>query len=69
MQPDYIRNLRKSRGLTQTEFWTRIGITQSAGSRYETNRRVPAPVNLLLTLVHDSKRNAWKMLSKLRNGG
>ena len=28
------RSIRMSLGLNQDEFWTRIGVTQSGGSRY-----------------------------------
>lgn len=39
---------RRSRGETQTEFWTRFGVTQSGGSRYESGRDLPRPVALLI---------------------
>lgn len=39
---------RKSLGENQTEFWTRFGLTQSGGSRYESGRSVPLPVAMLL---------------------
>jgi transcriptional regulator with XRE-family HTH domain len=44
---------RKAQGLdvNQSAFWRRIGITQSGGSRYETGRNVPKPVQLLLALI------------------
>ena len=34
----------------QTEFWQRFGCTQSGGSRYESGRDLPEPVQLLLAL-------------------
>ena len=34
----------------QSDFWRRFGTTQSAGSRYETSRAMPRPVQLLLAL-------------------
>ncbi len=46
------REIRRRLGLNQQEFWTRIGVTQSGGSRYETGRRMPKPVKELLRLVH-----------------
>ncbi len=46
------REIRRRLGLNQQEFWTRIGVTQSGGSRYETGRRMPKPVRELLRLVH-----------------
>jgi transcriptional regulator with XRE-family HTH domain len=45
--------LRKSLKLNQYEFWHRVGVTQSGGSRYEGNRRIPLPVRLLLQLAYD----------------
>ena len=46
------RRLREKLGLKQDEFWTRVGVTQSGGSRYEAGRDMPAPVCELLRLVH-----------------
>lgn len=52
---DHMQNPREVRlrlGLNQQEFWGRIGVTQSGGSRYESGRRMPKPVRELLRLVH-----------------
>lgn len=46
------REIRRRLGLNQQEFWARIGVTQSGGSRYETGRSMPKPVRELLRLVH-----------------
>jgi len=46
------RDLRRKLGLNQSEFWSKVGVTQSGGSRYETGRRIPRPVRELLRLVH-----------------
>jgi len=46
------REIRRRLGLNQEEFWTRIGVTQSGGSRYESGRNMPKPVRELLRLVH-----------------
>jgi transcriptional regulator with XRE-family HTH domain len=46
------REIRRRLGLNQEEFWTRIGVTQSGGSRYESGRTMPKPVRQLLRLVH-----------------
>lgn len=46
------REIRRKRGLNQQEFWPQIGVTQSGGSRYESGRRMPAPVRELLRIVH-----------------
>ncbi len=46
------RNIRRRLQLNQHEFWSRIGVTQSGGSRYESGRTMPKPVRELLRLVH-----------------
>jgi len=46
------RDIRRRLHLNQEEFWSRIGVTQSGGSRYETGRSMPKPVRELLRLVH-----------------
>ena len=46
------REIRQKLGLNQQEFWGRIGVTQSGGSRYESGRAMPKPVQELLRLVH-----------------
>jgi transcriptional regulator with XRE-family HTH domain len=46
------REIRRRLGLNQEQFWTRIGVTQSGGSRYESGRAMPKPVRELLRVVH-----------------
>jgi transcriptional regulator with XRE-family HTH domain len=46
------RSLRKKLHLNQSDFWSRIGVTQSGGSRYESGRSLPKPVRELLRLVY-----------------
>ena len=46
------REIRRKLGLNQQQFWSRIGVTQSGGSRYESGRNMPRPVQQLLRLVH-----------------
>lgn len=43
-----LRAYRASRNENQTEFWGRFGVTQSAGSRYESGREVSAPLAMLV---------------------
>lgn len=47
--------LREYSGLNQTEFWQKVGITQSGGSRYEAGRKMPKSVVALLRLVYIEK--------------
>jgi transcriptional regulator with XRE-family HTH domain len=50
------RKLRESLGLTQAEFWGRIEVTQSGGSRYENGHAMPRPVRKLLGIVYLSEK-------------
>jgi hypothetical protein len=50
-----LHELRKQRRLNQHDFWSRFGVTQSGGSRYETGRPIPKPLALLLHLWHSGK--------------
>ncbi|MDO4997441.1 MAG: helix-turn-helix domain-containing protein [Neisseria sp.] len=50
-----IREIRKQSGLNQQEFWGKLGVTQSGGSRYESGRNMPRPVRELLRLVYLEK--------------
>ena len=55
MIDDFVFNpkeVRRRLGLNQQEFWSRIGVTQSGGSRYESGRRMPKPVQELLRVIH-----------------
>lgn len=47
--------LRTKLALNQTAFWTRIGVTQSGGPRYENGRPMPTPVRILLGAVYLSE--------------
>lgn len=44
------RAMRRRLDLNQQEFWSAVGVTQSGGSRYEQDRRIPKPVMELLRL-------------------
>lgn len=46
------REIRRKLGLNQQQFWSKIGVTQSGGPRYESGRNMPKPVRELLRLVH-----------------
>lgn len=60
-----ISRLRESSGLTQSEFWARLGMTQGAGSRYEHGRHVNNPLRILLALTYggiEQRRQAIEQL-------
>jgi DNA-binding transcriptional regulator YiaG len=46
------RKLREKLRLNQSDFWARIQVTQSGGSRYENGRAMPRPVRKLLGIVY-----------------
>ena len=55
------RELRRKLGVNQSQFWSKIGVTQSGGSRYESGRNMPRPVQVLLRLVHVEKVDIAKI--------
>lgn len=67
MSGEQVRRMREDLGINQTEFWSKIGMTQSAGSRYETGRTIPKPVVMLLMLVYETDEIAESLLANLRN--
>jgi len=67
------REIRRRLRLNQQEFWSRIGVTQSGGSRYESGRGMPKPVRELLRLVHiegialeQARGNDFEVVSHLK---
>ena len=67
------REIRRKLGLNQQQFWSKIGVTQSGGSRYESGRNMPKPVRELLRLVHveqidigSIKREDWEVVEYLK---
>lgn len=63
---DY-RKLRRKLDLNQTEFWSRLGVTQSGGSRYEaSSRNVPKPVAMLAVIAYGTQYQASAMIAALR---
>ena len=63
------RDLRQKMGRNQSEFWKRIAVTQSGGSRYESGRDMPKPVRILLHLAYAPEKQAAAMLEYLRERG
>lgn len=49
--PDLFK-LRYAHKLSQAQFWSAVGVKQSAGSRYETGRKLPPVVARLVRLVY-----------------
>lgn len=55
------REVRRKLGLNQLQFWSKLGVTQSGGSRYESGRSMPRPVRELLRLVHVEQINLQRV--------
>lgn len=55
------RETRLKMGINQEEFWRCIGVTQSAGSRYENGRAMTRPTQELYRLVHVEKLDLAKV--------
>ena len=61
--------LRKKLGINQSQFWNRLHVTQSGGSRYESGRDMPEQLSILLHLVYGSDKQAQELLDLLRKSG
>lgn len=48
---DQCKALRKAIQLNQKDFWDQVCVTQSGGSRYESGRELPEPVEVLVRRV------------------
>jgi len=57
LNPDELRELRKSRRESQAKFWKRFGVTQSRGSRFEQGLGLPTSVAILVKLYLEGKVN------------
>ena len=57
--------LRQKTGLNQTKFWQRVGIGQSAGSRYESGRNIPRPVQMLLRIAYGTTAQSARQIRAL----
>ncbi len=50
MRPEDLRRFRRTKRESQGLFWSRFGVTQSRGSRFEKGAEIPKPVAILLGL-------------------
>ncbi|WP_126445341.1 helix-turn-helix domain-containing protein [Sulfuricystis multivorans] len=69
-----VREIRRKLGMNQQQFWSKLGVTQSGGSRYESGRNMPRPVQHLLRLVHIEqidiqkiKKEDWEVSEYLKS--
>jgi len=64
--PDAIREYRRKHDFNQFQFWSRVGVTQSGGSRYESGRNMPTSVQLLLQIAYGTPKQAAEMVAWLQ---
>lgn len=50
LAPDVLRTFRKKQRESQSRFWSRFGVTQSRGSRFEMGTEMPPTVAILIKL-------------------
>lgn len=60
-----IKAFRRKHGMNQSQFWG-VGVTQSGGSRYESERNIPQPVRLLLHIAYAPADRAGRLVDHLR---
>ena len=69
MAPEILREYRKARRESQFRFWSRFGVTQSRGSRFEMGMKIPPPITILLKLYFDgivTDGDLWRVKRKRR---
>lgn len=64
-----VLELRRKLHLNQSEFWAPFQTTQSGGSRYESGREIPAPVQVLLNIAFNTDAKATAIFDELRAFG
>jgi DNA-binding transcriptional regulator YiaG len=65
-KPNSIKDMRQALGLNQSQFWGRVHITQSGGSRYEGGRTLPRPIGVLIQIAYGTKAEANAVVAGLR---
>ena len=64
-----VLELRRKLQLNQRDFWAPFQTTQSGGSRYESGREIPAPVQVLLNVAFGTDAKATAIFDELRAFG
>lgn len=60
------RAVRMKLYMNQTQFWGRIHLTQSAGSRYENGRKIPRIVQAALAIAYGTDKQSADQVKELR---
>lgn len=62
-----LRKLREKTGLNQNEFWSRIGVSQSSGSRLENeNRDLSEPLRRLIIIAYGEPKESRQVIEQIR---
>ena len=57
--------MRQKDGTNQSVFWQRVGIGQSAGSRYESGRNIPRPVQMVVRIAYGTAAQSARQIRAL----
>lgn len=58
--------LRRKLGLSQADFWGRVGVVQSGGSHYESGRTIPIQLAWALHIVYGTEAQAKELTRRIR---
>jgi DNA-binding transcriptional regulator YiaG len=61
-----VRHWRRSLNMNQADFWRRVFVTQSGGSRHESAGYLPEHIDCLLRLIYCSEKEALAQLAIIR---
>ena len=65
--PKRLREYRKDKQESQHRFWSRFGVTQSRGSRFEMGTEIPPPIAILLKLYFEgiiTDKDLWRVKTR-----
>lgn len=69
MNGQQAKRLRKRMGMNQKDFWARLSVGQSGGSRYESGRALAKPVQVLAAIAYGTQKQRAVALKKLGVNG
>ena len=63
---EYVQKRRAESGMNQCAFWSQFKVTQSGGSRYESGRNIPRPLQMLIWLRYEAglSNELWETVRK-----
>ena len=65
---DQVKAMRLKSGLTQYDWWSPFGVSQSGGSRYESGRGMAKSIHLLIAIRHGTEAQRQAVLAELMPG-